>query len=168
MHRFYLVFAQSRRWIVLPALLYASSLGSSVTSLVPSRVAHDIIVAGSLALSQLSIPGITQKAQKLANWLVIYRTISLSLGIILTSLITGRLIFLHRLPGSLCRSPRSPFLGIAAMLVESAALETVSTLIYIITVGIASPLQNVFLPVLGQVQVSMPIIRLPRFCFWYR
>ena len=39
------------------------------------------------------------------------------------------------------------------MLVESASLDTVSTLVYIITVGINSPLQNVFLPVLGQVQV---------------
>jgi hypothetical protein len=166
MHSFYLVFAQSRRWIVLPALLYTSSLGSFSTSLVLSKVAHDLTVAGSLALKQLSTPGITQKAQVLANWLVVYRTISLSLGVILTSFITARLIFVHRMPGSSYRSPRSPFLGIAAMLVESAALETVSTLIYIITVGIASPLQNVFLPVLGQVQVSMPIIRLPR--FWYR
>ncbi|KAH9974798.1 hypothetical protein BGW80DRAFT_1302776 [Lactifluus volemus] len=145
MHRFYLVFAQSRRWIVLPALLYTSSL-----------------VAGSLALKQLSTPGITQKAQVLANWLVVYRTISLSLGVILTSFITARLIFVHRMPGSSYRSPRSPFLGIAAMLVESAALETVSTLIYIITVGIASPLQNVFLPVLGQVQVIAPMLILYR------
>jgi hypothetical protein len=47
------------------------------------------------------------------------------------------------------------------MLVESAALETVSTLIYIITVGIGNPLQNVFLPILGQVQASTPSIGLP-------
>ncbi|KAH9971909.1 hypothetical protein BGW80DRAFT_1317152 [Lactifluus volemus] len=145
MHRFYLVFAQSRRWIVLPALLYTSSL-----------------VAGSLALKQLSTPGITQKSQELANWLVAYRTISLSLGVILTSLITARLIFIHRKPGPSHRSAGSPFLGIAAILVESAALETVSTLIYIITVGIASPLQNVFLPVLGQVQAIAPMLILYR------
>lgn len=44
------------------------------------------------------------------------------------------------------------------MLVESASLDTVSTLIYIIAVGINSPLQNVFLPILGQVQVSSAIV----------
>jgi hypothetical protein len=113
-------------------------------------------VTGSLALRQLATPGITQKTNKLANWLIIYRTVSLSLGVILTTLITGRLIFLHRGLGSLFRSPRSRLLGIATMLVESAALETVSTLVYIISVGLGSPLQNVFLPVLGQVQVSTP------------
>jgi hypothetical protein len=117
-------------------------------------------VTGSLALNQLTTPGITQKTIKLANWLVVYRTVSLSLSTILTSLIAGRLIFSHRGSGSVLRSPRSPLLGIAAMLVESAALETVSTLIYIITVGISSPLQNVFLPLLGQVQVSAPVIGL--------
>ena len=44
------------------------------------------------------------------------------------------------------------------MLVESASLDTVSTLVYIITVGINSPLQNVFLPILGQVQVSSSVV----------
>ena len=44
------------------------------------------------------------------------------------------------------------------MLVESASLETVSTLAYVITVGIGSPVQNVFLPILGQVQVSAFVI----------
>ena len=44
------------------------------------------------------------------------------------------------------------------MLIESASLDTVSTLVYIITVGIDSPLQNVFLPVLGQVQVSSSFV----------
>ncbi|KAI0252911.1 hypothetical protein BJV78DRAFT_1197592 [Lactifluus subvellereus] len=144
-HRFYLVFTRSPRWIVFPALLYITSL-----------------VTGSLALRQLATPGTTQTTNKLANWLVVYRTVSLSLCTILTSLITGRLIFVHRGSESLFRSPRSPFLNIATIIVESAALETVSTLIYIITVGIGSPLQNVFLPVLGQVQVIAPMLILYR------
>lgn len=110
-------------------------------------------MTGSLALRQLTIPGTTQKTNKLTNWLVIYRTVSLSLGVLVTSSIIARLLYFHRTRGSVLRSPRSPILGIVAMLVESASLDTVSTLVYIITVGINSPLQNVFLPVLGQVQV---------------
>jgi hypothetical protein len=44
------------------------------------------------------------------------------------------------------------------MLAQSAMLETVFTLVYVITVGFGSPLQNAFLPILGQIQVK---IRLP-------
>ncbi|KAI0305270.1 hypothetical protein B0F90DRAFT_1702976 [Multifurca ochricompacta] len=143
--RFYYIFNRTLRWLALPAFLYLSSL-----------------VTGSLALRQLATPGTTQNTNKLANWLVVYRTVSLSLSIILTSLIAGRLIFVHRGSGSVFRSPRSPFLGIAAMVVESASLETVSTLVYIIVVGISSPLQNVFLPLLGQVQVIAPMLILYR------
>lgn len=41
------------------------------------------------------------------------------------------------------------------MLAQSAMLETVFTLVYVITVGLGSPLQNFFLPILGQVQVKI-------------
>lgn len=110
-------------------------------------------MTGSIALHELASPGTTQGTNELANWLIIYRTVSLSLCIILTSLIAGRLITIYR------RSPRlryssSPLKDVALMLVKSAMLETVSTLIYVITVGFGSPLQNVFLPILGQVQVN--------------
>jgi hypothetical protein len=40
------------------------------------------------------------------------------------------------------------------MLAQSAMLETVFMLVYVITVGLGSPLQNFFLPILGQVQVK--------------
>ena len=111
-------------------------------------------VTGSLALRELATPGTIQSTNKLANWLVIYRTVSLSLCVILTSFITGRLIIVHRRGGSGLLRSKSPIGNIVRMLVESAALETASTLVYVITVGLGSPLQNVFLPILGQVQVS--------------
>jgi hypothetical protein len=41
------------------------------------------------------------------------------------------------------------------MLAQSAMLETVFTLVYVITVGLGSPMQNAFLPILGQVQVKI-------------
>ncbi|KAF8260766.1 hypothetical protein EI94DRAFT_875605 [Lactarius quietus] len=135
--RFYYIFGRNLWWIWPPAFLYASSL-----------------VTGSLALHQLATPGMTQLTSKLANWLVVYRTVSLSLDVIVTSSIIARLLYFHR---KSC-NPRSPLLGIVAMFVESASLTTVSTLLYIIAVGINSPLQNVFLPVLGQVQVIAPML----------
>jgi hypothetical protein len=46
------------------------------------------------------------------------------------------------------------------MLAQSAMLETAFTLVYVIAVGFGSPLQNVFLPILGQVQVKIHLISL--------
>lgn len=159
MFRYYCIFDRSLRWIWPPALLYVSSLGWFTIFIVHSgELKLGVIVTGSLALRQLTTPGTTQKTNQLANWLVVYRTVSLSLGVIVTSSIIARLLYFHRKTGPVFRSPKSPFLGIVAMLIESASLDTVSTLVYIITVGINSPLQNVFLPVLGQVQVSSSFV----------
>jgi hypothetical protein len=52
------------------------------------------------------------------------------------------------------------------MLVKSASLEAASTLLYVTTVGLSSPLQNVFLPILGQVQVSVPAVGVPSFSLY--
>ncbi len=110
-------------------------------------------MTGSLALRELATPGTIQDTNKLVNWLIVYRTLSLSLCVILTSFITGRII-IHRRRASGLVMPKSRYIIVVRKLVESASLETVSTLVYVITVGLGSPLQNVFLPILGQVQVS--------------
>lgn len=158
MFRFYCIFGRSLWWIWPPSFLYVSSLGRFTTFILHSGALNFCVkVTGSLALNQLSTPGTTQQTNKLTNWLVVYRTVSLSLGVIVTSSIIARLLYVHRRMGTAFRSPRSPYLGVVAMLVESASLDTVSTLVYIVTVGINSPLQNVFLPILGQVQVSSSI-----------
>jgi len=152
--RFICIFERAPQWCVLPAVLYLSSLGQSITFPVAvRRVDLVIIVTGSLALRQLASAGTTQYSNKLANWLIVYRTVSLSLCVILTSFITGRLITVYRRSPGL-RHARSPLKDVALILAQSAMLETVVTLIYVITVGLGSPLQNVFLPILGQVQVT--------------
>src|ERR1700730_10706246 len=97
---------------------------------------------GSLALRELAIPGTRQDNNKLVNWLIIYRTVSLSLCVVLASFIIGRLIIVDRKGGSPLRRPKSPVKNAARMLVESASLETMSTLVYVIAVGLGSPLQN--------------------------
>jgi len=142
MFRFFCVFRnRALQWGILPVALYIGSLAT-----------------GSLALHELATPGVTQDTARLANWLVIYRTVSLALCVMLTSLIAGRLIFLHRRAVYGLRNAKSRLLVVARMIVESALLETVSTLIYVITVGVGSPLQNVFLPTLGQIQVVAPML----------
>jgi hypothetical protein len=111
-------------------------------------------VTGSFALSELATPGALQNDNNLASWLIIYRTVSLSLCVILTFFIIGRITILDRKGCSALRRPKSHVKNVARMLVESAFLETMSTLVYVVAVGLGSPLQNLFLPILGQVQVS--------------
>ncbi|KAI9510193.1 hypothetical protein F5148DRAFT_622964 [Russula earlei] len=131
------VFKQAPQWcVVLPVPLYIGSL-----------------VTGSLALREIATPGVTQDANELVNWLIIYRTVSVALCVTLTSLIAGRLVYSHRRLDSGSCNPKSRLLIVATMVVESAVLQTVFALVYVITVGLGSPLQNVFLPTLGQVQV---------------
>ncbi|KAI0289625.1 hypothetical protein BC826DRAFT_1030495 [Russula brevipes] len=139
--RFFCVFNRVLHWCILPAVLYFSSL-----------------VTGSLALRELASPGTTQNTNKLANWLVVYRTVSLVLCVVLTSLIASRIIIIHRRRGSGLCSPKSRLMDVTTMLVKSASLEAAFTLLYVTTVGLSSPLQNVFLPILGQVQVIAPML----------
>ena len=117
-------------------------------------------VTGSLSLYNLTR---SQNAEhEIADFAIAYRTISLSLNVILTFLIIARLLYIRREVGKLLsetaggRGLRS-YTSVVAMLVESASLETATALVYICFVGVGSPLQGVFLPVLGQVQVRFSV-----------
>lgn len=117
-------------------------------------------VTGSFSLYKLATPGDTITAKDKADWSIVYRTISLSFNVILTCAIILRIYLVsrdvrkHRFP----RTPwlQEPYFHVITMLTESASLETAVGLVYIITVGLNSPLQNAFLPILGQVQVRLP------------
>jgi hypothetical protein len=47
----------------------------------------------------------------------------------------------------------SEYSSVATMMIESAALYSITGVIFIVSYGINSPIQNLALPVLGQVQV---------------
>ncbi|KAA1479189.1 hypothetical protein DENSPDRAFT_886517 [Dentipellis sp. KUC8613] len=111
------------------------------------------------SFSSLTIPGTTQSTTALAAWAIAYRTLSLALNTALTTLIVGRiLVFRRRLRGLATGAGTGPYVTIATMLVESAALETTAGLVYIVCVGVGSAAQNLVLPVLAQVQVVSPLL----------
>jgi hypothetical protein len=88
-----------------------------------------------------------------------YWSLSISLNIISTGLIVGRLFFLrHRVRSALGERHARPYTSVAAMLIESAALDSIIGLIFIISYARNSNVQNLFLPALGQIEVS-PILR---------
>ncbi|THH09621.1 hypothetical protein EW146_g8634 [Bondarzewia mesenterica] len=144
MYRSYVIFSHNLPVVIIPAIVFAAT-----------------VVTGSLSLRQLTLQ--SGFSPQLADFAVAYRTISLALNVILTLLIIGRLLCIRRslrkiFPTSSSSSTARSYTSVVAMLIESASLETVTALVYIITVGVRSPLQNVFLPILGQVQVISPLL----------
>lgn len=89
------------------------------------------------------------------NFALPYWSLSISLNIIVTLLIVGRLMMLRRnIRAALGEEHAIKYTGVAAMLVESAALYTITSTIFIITYARNSYVQNLVLPVLCSVMVS--------------
>ena len=83
-----------------------------------------------------------------------YFTISISLNIILTLLLVGRLLYMsHNARRSLGDEHAATYISVAAMLVESATPYAATSLIFIITYARNSNVQNLVLPVLSQIMV---------------
>jgi hypothetical protein len=83
-----------------------------------------------------------------------YYAISLSVNIMLTILITIRLMMYRRLvSSSLSAEHAKQYLSLAAILIESAALYSVLAFIFIVTYAIGNPLNQIFLGVASSGQV---------------
>lgn len=113
-------------------------------------------VFGILALVEVNLPLSNAWTALSRKFALAYFTLSLSLNAVLTLLITARLLmYRHRARVQLGVNHGTPYTSIAAMLVESSALYSTVSLIFIISYARNSPIQNLVLPILGQVQVSI-------------
>ncbi|TFK49606.1 hypothetical protein OE88DRAFT_1736610 [Heliocybe sulcata] len=125
-------------WAVMafPALIYLAS-----------------ITMGILWLIQVSVTSPWESGS--LNWTVPYLSISLALNIILTVAITARLlVYRHRIRSVMGPGHGKKYVGIAAMLVESASLYTVFSLLVLVPFALNNPLSDVFLQALIQFQAT--------------
>lgn len=108
-----------------------------------------------LLLAQIENPTVGFFASTSVNFALAYWSISIATTLLLTVLIVCRLLFMrYKLRKVLSADDRnSPYTSLSAMLIESAFLYAVTALIFIITFAKNDPVQNLVLPVLGQVQV---------------
>jgi len=114
---------------------------------------------GCVLLFQLTQPNANLWTKTTVNFGIPYWSISTSLNIIVTLLIVGRLMFIRQRTRAVLSTNHSrTYTSIAAMLVESAALYSITALLFIITYARNSNLQNLLLPVLGQVQAISPLL----------
>lgn len=131
---------------VIPILIYMGSISSSIALLVA-----------------MTKPGADFWTNEAVKFSISYWSLSISLNIILTLLISGRILFIrNRVKMSLGAYHAKTYTSLVAVLVESAALYSVTGLIFIVSYARNSPFQNIVLPPLGLVQGIAPILILLR------
>ncbi|KAJ7135105.1 hypothetical protein C8R46DRAFT_1325870 [Mycena filopes] len=143
LYRFWIIWACNYYVLVVPALAFLSSM-----------------VLSAILIAELSQPENTLWTTISVNLAIPYWSISISMTIILTALIAGRLLYMRyrtQKLGGIATGP-TPHFTLTAMLVESAAIYSVNGLIFLISYGINSPVQNLALPLLGQTQSIAPLL----------
>ncbi|KAJ7055839.1 hypothetical protein C8F01DRAFT_1373345 [Mycena amicta] len=144
--RFFIIW-DSRYWYAaFPALMLLGIVVSSLALIVTTYTLENSFLA------PLSIQFGT------AYW-----SLSISLNILLTLLITGKILRLRRqIKGPLGSHHAERYFSVVAMLVESASLYSIVGLFFIITYARSSSVQNLIFPALGQVQAIAPMLILAR------
>ena len=83
-----------------------------------------------------------------------YFSLSVALNIVLTLAIAVRLLMMRRsVVSSLGPEHAKMYISVTSMMIESAALYSITGLIFIVSYAVNSNVQNLALPVLGQVMV---------------
>ncbi|THH03571.1 hypothetical protein EW145_g6170 [Phellinidium pouzarii] len=126
--------------MILPVLTYLGSIGTSIANVVftanpgSTYSSHLVQVFGT------------------ANW-----SLSLSLNVMLTGLIAGRLLrYRAKLRKVLGPNHGKVYTNILAISVESAALYAIFEIMVLVTFLKNSPTENVFFPMTGNIQVITP------------
>lgn len=144
--------------MLFPCLMYLASLGTYSSS-AEARLTNLTEIALSIAISYYQISG-----WKYVPWGFVtedlelpYFSISLSLNIILTILIAGRLILhsrnIRRAVGSSTQG--GLYKTVVTMVVESCVLYAIGSLLFIGPLSAQSPVQAIFAPCFGNIQVRV-------------
>lgn len=141
-YRFWVIWGRNYRLLILPVLLFLASF-----------------VLSSMLMAELSRPGETIWSTISVNLAIPYWSISIALNVILTLCIAGRLFYVRlQLRHIMGAAPMTLYVSVSAMLIESASLYSINGIIFIVSYGINSPVQNLALPLLGQTQSIAPLL----------
>ncbi len=110
-----------------------------------------VVATGILYLVQLSAA--SPFANTNLNWTIPYISISLGLNILITIAIVLRLLlFRRRIASVLGTTHGAQYTSVAAMIVESASLYSIFSILLLVPFALGSPVASVFLQVIGQIQ----------------
>ncbi|KAJ7123513.1 hypothetical protein C8R44DRAFT_538714, partial [Mycena epipterygia] len=144
--RFTLIWSYDYRLSIFPGLMFMGSIASSIALII------SVTRSGDTFWSARSL-----------HFGIVYWSLSLSLNIILTGSIVTRIrIVRHRVRKLLGSEHSAQYLSVTAMLIESAALYAIWSLVFLICYARNTPLQNILLPPLGQIEGIAPVLILFR------
>ncbi|KAF5329904.1 hypothetical protein D9758_018697 [Tetrapyrgos nigripes] len=110
-------------------------------------------------IAMLSQPTVTFWTKISFHLALSFWSISIAFNVIVTFLIAARLLLMRQRSSKLLGyHSSSPYTTVSAMLIESAFIYSSTGLAFLISYGVNSPVQNLFLPLLGQVQSIAPLL----------
>lgn len=119
-------------------------------------------VTGSLWVIIVSIPAQSGSGWMSFSFLFPYLSVSLAINILICILTVVRLLY-HRACISKVLGPAYGMLyaGFAAMIIESAAVYAICSLLYLVPFAVNSPMAAAFLQILGEAQVTCSLVQFP-------
>ncbi|KAF7333581.1 hypothetical protein MSAN_02417100 [Mycena sanguinolenta] len=142
LYRFWTIWSRNHYIVAVPAIAFLTSM-----------------VLSAILIAELSQPGNTFWSTICIKLAIPYWSISISMTVILTALIAGRLLFMrYRFKKLVGASSSIPYVTITAMLVESATIYSMNGILFLASYGVDSPVQNLWLPLLGQTQSIAPLL----------
>ncbi|KAJ6450728.1 hypothetical protein C8R47DRAFT_1230155 [Mycena vitilis] len=144
LYRCVIIFQMNFAVIFVPALMY---LGS--------------IAMGVMVLFQSSRPNANLWTKTSVNFGIPYFALSAALNVLITVLITTRLLLYRRSLRDALGDEEAmsvPFATVASMLVESSLLYAVTSTLFLVPYGLKSSVSNIFLPILIEIQLLAPLL----------
>lgn len=149
LYRFFVIFDHNYFIVLIPAGLYIVS-----------------IIMSCLMLWEIINPAAGFFSKASLNFALTFWSISIGTTLLLTTLIVSRLLVMRfQARKALANNKHAHttyYLTVSATLIESAFLYSAVALIFIITFAKNNPVENLFLPLLGQVQSISPLLILLR------
>ncbi|TFK53104.1 hypothetical protein OE88DRAFT_1793238 [Heliocybe sulcata] len=118
-----------------------------------------------LACVEAALPGNSLWSKVTVGFAIPYWSLSIVLNVMVTVLIIARILMVRRGFQATGGVAQGKYSSITAMLVESAALYSITSLVFIITYARNSNVQNIVLPILSQVMCIAPLLIIIRVAY---
>ncbi|EJD46610.1 hypothetical protein AURDEDRAFT_113662 [Auricularia subglabra TFB-10046 SS5] len=146
LYRFWIIFSHSYLILAFPMLIYLVT-----------------IALACVLIFMLSRPGMTIWSTVGFQLFTAYWSISVAFNILLTIAIVSRLLVMRYKIGRTNKALAiGPYVSVSAMLIESAFLYSACGVIFLVSYGVNSPVQNLVLPTLAQVESVAPLLIIMR------
>jgi hypothetical protein len=109
-----------------------------------------------MLIAQLAKPGASIWTKAVVGFATPYWSFSIALNILLTILIVARMLWARKtILKAMGKEHGKGYAMVAAMMIESAGLYTIFGVLYLVCYGTGNPVQEVWLNLLGESQVSI-------------